>query len=345
MQLIYYASFVPGMGSIIEKVIRERLTDGVIQKLLDGAVVFKTACSYDKLNFFCFNNIFAVINIIEKPVPSLALDSHMKQACALGANPVITENNGKIRSFRIIASRENKPAAVNEKIKADTEKYIAKESGLAVDRARPDTEFWFLYRSEGFSVFMKRLTRHGSFEKTLHPGELPLPLAWMLCRLSEPLPGDTVCDPFCGYGSIPSERLTRFPVTCFYAFDIDPKVLNHARNKISAGLQSRGHFEKADFRRLTALLPPKSIDAIITDPPWGFYDKKAFGEGEGEEFYADMVSVFGKVLKSGGRAVVLTAKTEILRGALEKEGVFEKKETIPILLSGKKAVVFVLGRK
>ena len=62
---LYYGSFVPGMQDVIEEVVRERLSDVSVVKLHDGAIVFETDCSYDRLNFFCFNNIFAVIDILD----------------------------------------------------------------------------------------------------------------------------------------------------------------------------------------------------------------------------------------------------------------------------------------
>ncbi|WP_461248368.1 hypothetical protein, partial [Treponema sp. R6D11] len=63
--ILYYATFIPGLQTFIEQVIKERLSDVKIKKLLDGAVIFETETSYDKLNFFCFNNIFAVISIMD----------------------------------------------------------------------------------------------------------------------------------------------------------------------------------------------------------------------------------------------------------------------------------------
>jgi tRNA G10 N-methylase Trm11 len=348
--MIYYASFTPGMQKVVEQIIRERLADVTIQKLLDGAVVFETQCSYDKLNFFCFINIFVVISIAEKPNPATALEVHMKAACTGGRNAIIAENNKKIQSFRIVSSRENKLVPVDERVKQETERYIAKQSGMRVDRQKPDTEFWFLYRNEGFSVFMKRLTKHGAAEKTLHPGELAPQLAYMLCWLSNPKHTDIVIDPFCGYGSIPEQRLKRFPLAQFYASDIDEKALAYARSKFTDKAQNYCYFIKTDIYELTALLPLEGADAIITDPPWGLYDPGAFGKSGGshnssiEQFYADMVNIFAELLKPGGTAVVLTAKQDELNAGVTKSGKFEITETLPILVSGKKACVFVLRK-
>jgi 23S rRNA G2445 N2-methylase RlmL len=47
----------------------------------------------------------------------------------------------------------------------------------------------------------------------------------MLCWLSNPKNTDTAIDPFCGYGSIPAERIKRFPINKFYALDRDGAAL------------------------------------------------------------------------------------------------------------------------
>jgi 23S rRNA G2445 N2-methylase RlmL len=341
----YYATFVPGMQKVVEAIVRERLSDVKIERLLDGAVIFETQCTYDKLNFFCFNNIFAVIDVAENSGGETALEAYMRAVRGLGPQPVIAENTKKIRSFRVVCSLENTPAAVNERVRQDTERYIAAQSGLTIDRSRPDTEFWFLSRREGLSVFMKRLTRHGSFEKTLHPGELPPPLAYLLCRLSGPNPGDIVADPFCGYGAIPVERLKRFPADRFYASDKDGKAIAWARKKITGTLNSRCDFRQADLYELPALLPPESLDAIITDPPWGLYQSPGKPVLPIGPFYADMAGIFAGLLKPGGTAVVLTARQEELTAGAAKTGRFVIQDTIPILLSGKKAAVFVLKKR
>jgi hypothetical protein len=234
---LFFASFIPGLQNFIEEVIRERLADVKIHKLLDGAVMFETETSYDKLNFFCFNNIFAVISIMEhaeKAEPKVMLEKHIRAVIKTKeANEVIVNNSKNIRSFRIIVSSENVPASIDENLRVETEKYISRLSGLKINRSLPGTEFWFLYRREdraqgqNFSCFMKRLTLRPSWEKTLHKGELPPPLAWTLCRLARPVHSDTVLDLFCGYGSIPDAALKHFHVQKFITCDNDRKSASY----------------------------------------------------------------------------------------------------------------------
>jgi len=345
---LFFASFIPGLRDFAAGVIRERLSDVKIHKLLDGAVLFETETSYDKLNFFCFNNIFAVIDIMEHEEKSGALEKHIRSVCNSAVNLYQIANNSKnIRSFRIVVSSENVPSSIDEKLRSKAELFIQKHSGLKVNRSLPDTEFWFLFRNEegakragrtsskDFSIFMKRLTLRSSWEKTLHKGELPPPLAWTLCRLAGLVHSDTALDPFCGYGSIPQTAMKQFHITKFIACDNDKKAASYSEEKLKKRKAGEFILHRSDFFDLPSLIPKKSIDVIITDPPWGSY-KKANGGG----FLNKMFDIFSILLKDDGRAVVLYANDENFLKTAAAE--FEVKESIPILLSGKKAVIYVL---
>jgi tRNA G10 N-methylase Trm11 len=340
MSYTFYATFIPGLRECIAEIIRERLPGAVIQRLLDGAVLFETGCGYDKLNFFCFNNIFACISVMDQADTEGALETHIKTAAAVSpaAEMIMAHNSKKFRSFRVVISRENKPATIDEKLRTLAERYIARVSGLGVNRSRPDTEFWFLYRREdsppgtSFSIFMKRLTLRPSWEKSLNPGELPPPLAWTLCRLGRLRHTDVVLDPFCGSGAIPFAALKHFHINRFIACDHDKKAAARTAARFKDRASNSLVLHTADFRSLVSLVPAQSVDAIITDPPWGLYRERPGG------FYEEMFRVFSALLKAGGRVVVLCAQNdELLRAAGSR---FMPQKTIPILLSGRKTTVF-----
>jgi 23S rRNA G2445 N2-methylase RlmL len=238
-------------------------------------------------------------------------------------------------SFRVIFSLENTPAAVSEDLRRKAEGYLAAASGLRLDRRNPSVEFWFLLRREG-AFFMRRLSRHRPWDKLLHPGELPPPLAWMLCKLSAPRNGERVADPFCGYGSIPEARLRHFPPAEFFASDIDRDALKAARAKFRGEAQHHCVFNRCDARELSRLIPPASLDSIITDPPWGFYRDLPAGD-----LYHQSMKTFSGLLKPGGRIVLLCGRGEEARRAAAGNG-FTVARHIPILLSGRKAAIYVL---
>jgi len=362
---LYYATFIPGLQNFIAEVIKERLADVAIHKLLDGAVLFETETSYDKLNFFCFNNIFAVVSVMDGAECSNALEKHIRAVINKGgvstqeisrAEEIIANNGKDFRTFRIVVSNENKPAAIDEKLRLEAERYISRISNLKVNRSLPDTEFWFLYRKEdcpqggpqggsqglsqgrNFVVFMKRLTLRPSWERTLHKGELPPPLAWALCRLAGLIHSDAVLDPFCGYGSIPDAALKHFHITKFIACDNNREAAVYTAARFKKRKSGEFVLHQTDFFRLPSLVAEKSIDAIVTDPPWGKYR-----EINDSRFHEKMFEIFEKLLKEGGRAIVLHANDDSLLEAVP--ACFKLESRIPILLSGKKAVIFQFIKK
>jgi tRNA G10 N-methylase Trm11 len=347
---LFFAAFVPGLQNFIEQIIKERLKDVKIHRLLDGAVLFETETGYDKLNFFCFNNIFAVIDIIEEEPTRRHggtgntdnfLEDHIRAVIERRDKSDVISNNAKsFKSFRIVVSCENVPVSVDAGLRDEAEKYIAGVSGLKVNRSLPDTEFWFLLRREeekkSFSVFMKRLTLRPSWEKTLHKGELPPPVAWTLCRLAALVHGDTVLDPFCGYGSVPQEALKHFHITKFIACDNNKEAALYTKKRFKDRKKDNFVFYETDFSALPAIMGEGGIDAIVTDPPWGQFAKII----DEASFYKNMFEVFAKLLKKGGRAVILSARD----GLPVETGGLVLENSIPVLLSGKKAVIWV-GRK
>jgi 23S rRNA G2445 N2-methylase RlmL len=339
-------------------------------------VVFETSLSYDRLNFFCFNNIFRVIAAEfpkdgnregrpsqESRLSQESLENFVRNAIRRKAGRGVAadldrgdSSQGPAEGFRVIFSLENSPTALSEGLRGEAESYISSLTGLRVNRARPGVEFWFLLRREG-AFFMRRLSRHRPWDKLLHPGELPPPLAWMLCRLSNPRPGEKAADPFCGYGSIPAARLRHFPPAEFFASDIDRAALRIAKGKFRGKPQHCCHFNRLDVEELPRIIPPAGLDSIITDPPWGCYQKPGSGadaaegragrgaRGEQEtpavELYERSLAVFSGLLKPGGSLVMLCSRGEELKAAAEKNS-FTITRNIPILLSGRKAAIFIL---
>jgi hypothetical protein len=335
----YYGSFAPGLENCVAEVLGERFPDLHIPLSLSGAMVFETAVSYDRLNLFCFNNIFQMIH---RAAGSRGLEKFVRDTINRGAGQDVLEDAGREGSFRVIFSLENTPAAVGEDLRREAESYIASLSGLPVNRSKPGTEFWFLLRREG-AFFMKRLSRHRPWDKLLHPGELPPPLAWVLCWLAKPRVGERSADPFCGYGSIPAARLRHFPPGEFFASDIDPAALRFAKNKFKGKPGHCCHFNRIDAGDLGRLIAPASLDSIITDPPWGFYGQsQSVGENGLRDLYAQSLRVFSLLLKPGGLSVILCGRGDELKQAAERNS-FTIVRELSILLSGKKAAVFVLS--
>ena len=336
----FFGTFISGTGDIVGSLLEQRLKDLKLLSLLDGAVEFETNLPYSDLNLFCFNNLFQVLHRGTLREGE-SLDSYLKKVLAEENNwGEMKSSSSKIQTFRLVTSRQNQLVSVDASLREKLEKLLAKKSGLRVNRSRPDTEFWVLSRSEGVAYFLQRLSKHMAYDKLLDPGELHPELAYMMCWLSSPKYTDIVLDPFCGYGAIPLQRSKRFPFEKLYAFDCADKPLARTRDKLPRK-NPRIVVERHDALRLEQVLPPESVDAVITDPPWGVFREVGMELGE---FYRQMLRQFKIVLKPGGKLVLLTSGREELFGALETVSGFTLLQEYHILVSGKKSGLYLMEK-
>lgn len=337
----YLGLCIPGAEELCAKILACRLKDMEGPAVSGGCVAFSTSLPYSSLNLFCFNNIFRVLYTAPaKPTPQ-GLGDFVRSIPGAPADwPACRENPRGTRTFRLVTSCCNQLTAVPRKAKSLAENKLCAESGLRPDRSLPDSEFWAMVRADGTGWLLKRLTRHKAYDKLLSPGELHPELCYMMCWLSGPKPTDIVSDPFCGHGAIPRERCRRFPYSQIYAFDTDGGMMASARQKLPN--REGIHIKKQDALSLREALSPGSIDAFITDPPWGLYQDVGMSL---TEFYSRALSEMYACLKPRGRIVLLTAAKEALLSALEGVPGLALAERYDILVSGKKAAIFLMEKR
>ena len=317
----YFSTFVVGF----EDIVRDVLKDFEIETMFSGAVLYRIDTDAERIGTDVFNNTFQVLHYFKRIQPG-ALPGMMKfvyNSNWMEKNflPTIKGAN----TFRVVASCENEIGAVDDNILKNAEVAIAEETGLTLDRGKPDMEYWFLERSEGVGFFMMRLTYKKS-EKRLEPGELRPELSNLLVLLSEPENGDVFLDPFAGSGSIPRAR-KEFPYKKIYVSDIEKDIEIKAMNV---------DVQKADATKLTHIADA-SIDKIVTDPPWGLAQ-----EVELEPLYKGMLKEFSRVLKDGGSAIVLTSRKLLMEKMLPEFPQLKLEKNYNVLVNGKKAGVFKL---
>ena len=336
----YLGLCISGTEDICAQILARRLKDLCGLSLSGGSVDFTTAVPYSDLNLFCFNNIFRVLYTAPAAPTPEGLAGFLRSLPSAPVDWLACRDNPRgARTFRLVSSCCGQLVSVPKKAKASLEEKLRAESCLRPDRSLPDSEFWTMVRSDGQGWLLKRLSRHKAYDKLLSPGELHPELAYMLCWLSDPKPGDIICDPFCGHGAIPRERCRRFPYSEIFAFDTEERRLASARRK----LPRRGnvHIKKQDALKLTEVLAPGTVDAFVTDPPWGLYQDVGMSL---EEFYSRALAEMSACLKPGGRIVLLTAAKDALPAALKSAPGLSLAGRYDILVSGKKAGILLLKK-
>lgn len=326
---IFISTFTTGFGSVVRRQLESDLPGAKVLDLYDGFVKYCFDGNYraiDKLIYL--NNSFYVLAEYKGKKPSFPemVNQISRKKCRF----LIPQGSCRVRF-----SRENQFQKVENGTTRLAEKHIRQNSRLRIDRVNPTTEIWYIIRSEGVGFCGQLLSKRSATEKTLHKGELRPEFAFLMCSLARPARRSTVCDPFCGYGSIPKQLLTHFPVQKVIAADIDRDKVRQLKREAWAK-QSNLDLIVADATALTALAD-NSVDAVITDPPWGFYENIENIQG----FYVEILRELSRITKKNGTITVLSARKEEFESACLHCSL-KIKCKINTLVNGKKAAVFVL---
>ena len=250
-------------------------------------------------------------------------------------------------TFRVRFQQENQFAKVDKNLTRRVEEYVTRNSRLALNRLSPTNEIWFSIRREGFAFCGELISKREFTEKNLNKGELRPEIAYLMCCFANLEKDSIVADPFCGYGSIPVQLSKRFSCKKIYASDIDQDKINNLRK---GGLHftvpepvegQEPHATQIEICQADAFvlshIADNSIDAIITDPPWGLWENIP----DIEDFYNRMFISFKRVLKSNGKMTILTARTVEFENAVKKAGLTIH-NSLHTLVNGKKATLYCL---
>eukprot|EP00928_Gymnodinium_smaydae_P028603 TRINITY_DN21771_c0_g5_i1.p1 TRINITY_DN21771_c0_g5~~TRINITY_DN21771_c0_g5_i1.p1 ORF type:complete len:444 (+),score=65.97 TRINITY_DN21771_c0_g5_i1:53-1384(+) len=181
----------------------------------------------------------------------------------------------------------------------------------------------------GVPIF-QRLVKKGSFpHKGLHHAT-----AWGLALTARLQPGEVVLDPMAGKGIILLEAASFWPECTFIGVEIDTEQLEKARENVVALQTSQCAFLRGDARSLPLIVG--SVDVAMCDLPYGRQHGNA---SDFPTLYACVMSSLVRVLRPGGRAVLLTSeehKDILLTAAREAggPGSMQLVESLPLRFGG-----------
>lgn len=327
----YISTFLTGFQEVVAEDLVKRIPKCKILNLFDGLIHYKyDGNSRDLEKITYFNNNFFVL----KTMKGKGLNFNSLVGAVAGEKKYYLINKG---SFRVRFMNENQFAKVEAALARKAEDTVLRNSKLKLDRLSPSTEIWYSIRREGFAFCGQLVSKREFTEKNLHKGELRPELAYLLCSFANATKEDIVCDPFCGYGSIPVQLAKNFPYKKLFAFDIDEEKINL--------LKENRHLKKEDIviaRKDSLKLKPGDFDdqgvsLFITDPPWGYFEEI----DDIGDFYRKFFDSAKSIITSDGRMVLLTARVEELK-TIAAEKSLKLVEGPHTLVNGKKASVFII---
>lgn len=322
------STFVPGFESLVERAIPQQVPGAVVTRVMSGMVQYRLGGKGRLPDIPFVNNTFALLATFPKAKGN-PIDMMVQRVCQFGGNEeALRLLPPNANTFRLVCMVNGELVTVNPRLMDLAENAITAAFGLVSNRARPDVEFWINYRKEGIGYFMLRVTRHSDFQKTLKKGELRPDLAAMLSLLSAPAKGDRVLDPFCGRGAILRAR-SFWPCASLTGGDADEEVLRDASRVRGAKIRLMDALNMTD-------IADSSMDCVITDPPWGAYQKMP----NLYAFYSEAMRELRRVIGSEGRAVLLVPREKEVDRAMSE--LWYVAERYPILVSGKKAQAVLL---
>lgn len=164
----------------------------------------------------------------------------------------------------------------------------------------------------GTQLNVSDLSKDRHFLKFRNAVTVKTNIAYAMVRLGNVQPGQTIMDPFCGSGTLLLEALEIFrkKVYCI-GMDVSKRSASGARDNALA--EGCGHevckFVCSDARGLRRHVTDESVDAIISNLPWGVQTGQKNSVSDLKTLYEIFLRTSWYTLKPGGRIVML-----VLRG-------------------------------
>ncbi len=189
---------------------------------------------------------------------------------------------------------------------------------------------------------IRRSLRHRSYRVFHHEATLNPPLAYAMNMLLgyDRYGKYLLLDPLCGSGTIIIEGLFHYVNSMYYGVEIYRHNCRGAiRNIYEAGVHDRACIVCSDSTRLSSFI--RYCDGIVTNPPYGIRMKTI--DDSLRKFYIKILGEFSKVLRDGGRIVMISPR----RGLVEHAAHVNKLEIVDrreVEQGGMISTIYILSR-
>lgn len=333
----YYVQHGAGLGDLVADAVRADLGPVDMVFTDDSGMVFDSRAPQRTVSALPYlKNTFEVLGSVPRGEVPGSVDRLTKEV----RKHKLLAGRRRGTPFRTMVNVDGKLIGLPAPVRVQLESAIAQQTGGVLNaRGGKGVEFWVVGRRDlDLLLFCERLSVGG--KKAAPRGSLHQDLATLLVKASDPRPDDVFLDPFAGSGSLVAARL-ELPYRKAVYSDLDLAAHRALLPPRITGSQ------RVDVLAEDALELPSiadgSVDAIVTDPPWGEHEQL---DVPYREFARSMLSSFDRVLHpTKGRIVMLLSR----RAAYQAVDVWERspldlRDTHDVLVNGHPASVLVGGR-
>ncbi len=220
----------------------------------------------------------------------------------------------RISTYRVIAraqgERAYKRSEAGEAVAAGLRARLGTRWKQVSDDAQ--VEVWLTLLDAEALIGVRLTTRQQRHrDKSAHiPASLRPSVAAALIQLTDPTDEDVFLDPFCGAGTILIERALFGKHRLLIGSDTSEAALEAARENIGPRHQPL-QLHNWDATRIP--LEDGSVSAIATNPPFG---EQIGSHEQNKKLYPAFLAEAHRLLKPGGRLVLLSPEDEVLKREL-----------------------------
>lgn len=327
----YLVQFPAGLSLLVGRALSQTCAGYREVYADDSALVFDTSTRFARADEVeVGKNVFVVW--ASAPRRNLAKTvARLTDAIPAAIRPNRPDRNG----FRTMVQIDGALTGLDRGTRTRLESALVARTGQRVQSRGGNTEYWVMGRRDHDELWLlERLPRRT--KPSGRAGALSAELAAALVLASDPRASDVFCDPFAGSGTLVLAR-SRRPARSLVYGDRD---LAGQRDGLPAELLADRRVRLVDDDALELpSVPDRSIEAIVTDPPWGEYEPL---DRPYDEFVGAMAASFRRVLSASGRLVLLTSR----RTADEAATAFDRAglpvtDQLAVLLNGHPVTVLL----
>jgi len=344
----YYALSVPGLERVAWMEFQAKLEDVRLIEEERGRLLFTYPGDPRSLLYLrSVENVYISIRNIKGLTRSRkSLGEIFKRVrstdfeTALRLHKQAHRSKGKKRlTFRVVSSKLGRHNFRRVDVQKAVESAITGRYGWKMDLQNPTLEVR-IDLEEDEALLGLRLTgemmRRRAYKIVHLPASLKPTVAYCMVLLSEPARADVFVDPMCGAGTIPVERSLAGPYRRIIGGDVEESVVRSARGNVDA---SRRSVDLAVWDVSAVPLQDRTVDKVVCNLPFG---KQIGSRSANRALYSGFLREMVRILKPGGRAVLLTSERELMNELIGPYPSVNLMRRLKIDLLGIRAYIYVI---